>query len=78
MFPAAGDRNQIVRAAAQLLADVVDEKINAAAFPDDAGEYFAVDRLANGEDRCFDPVHPFAPTRFRRQMIQFPVKQLVS
>jgi hypothetical protein len=39
-------------------------------FADDAGERFASDRLAGGEDRCLDPVHPFPPTRFRRQMIQ--------
>jgi hypothetical protein len=37
-----------------------------------------VDRFAGGKDGRFDAVHPFAPARLRRQVIQFPVKQLVS
>ncbi|BCH19006.1 hypothetical protein MesoLjLa_58570 [Mesorhizobium sp. L-2-11] len=78
MFPAAGDRNQIIGSTAQLLADVVDEEINAAAFSDDPGEHFAVDWLAGRKNRCLDAMHPFAPAGLRRQVIQFPVKQLIS
>jgi hypothetical protein len=78
MFPAASDRNQIVGSAAQFLADVVDKQIDAAGFADDPHQRLARDRFAGGKDRRLDAMHPFAPARIRRQVIQLPVKQLVS
>jgi len=75
VLPAAGDSDQVVGAAAQFLADVVDEKIDAAGLADDASQRRTPNRLAGGKDRCLDSVHPFTPARFRRQVVQLPIKQ---
>jgi hypothetical protein len=78
MLPAAGDGDQVIGPPAQFFTDVVDEEIDAAAFSDDAGKGFSVHWLAGRKNRCLDAMHPFAPPRLRRQVIQLPVKQLVS
>lgn len=78
VLPATSDANEVIGSTAQFFADVVDEKINAAAFADDASQRLAADWFTGSKDRGLDTVHPFAPTRLRRQVIQLPVKQLVS
>ena len=46
-------------------------------FADDPRQRLAADRLAGRKDRRLDAIHPFAPARLRRQMIQLPIKQTV-
>lgn len=75
MFPTACDREEVVGPAARLLADVVDEKIDAAALAADPGQRLTADRLARGKMIASTLVHPFAPARLR--MIQLAVKQIV-
>jgi hypothetical protein len=75
VLPATGDGNQIVGSAAQLLADIVDEKIDAAALSHDPRQRLAADRLAGGKNGGLDAVHPFAPARLRRQVIQLAVEE---
>ena len=76
--PAAGHGDQVVGPPAQFLTDVVDQKVDAAAFSHNPRQRLAADRLARGENGGLDTVHPFAPAHVRRQVIQLPIKQLVS
>ncbi|ESY29565.1 hypothetical protein X748_27760 [Mesorhizobium sp. LNJC386A00] len=77
VFPAAGDGDQVIGAIAQFLADVVDQELNAAALSHNAAKRFATGSLA-AKIVGRDAVHPLAPTRFRRQVLQLPVKQRAS
>ncbi|MET3582696.1 hypothetical protein ABID19_005758 [Mesorhizobium robiniae] len=72
------DGDEVIGAAAQLLANVVDQKIDAPALADDPRKYLATNRLAGRENGGLDARHPFPPACLRRQVIQLPVKQLVS
>ena len=60
---AAGDLDEVVRAAAQLVDEVGDQIVEPAVFADQADQRFARDGAGGGEDRRFDPEHPFAPAR---------------
>ena len=53
-------------------------KIDAATLAHNPRQRLAVNGFGGGKDHRFDAVHPFAPAHLGRQMIEFPVKQLVS
>ncbi|ESY87239.1 hypothetical protein X741_32330 [Mesorhizobium sp. LNHC229A00] len=76
--PKTDEGDQVIGPATQFLPDVIDQEVDAAAFSDGAGQRFAADRFAGRENRRLDAVHPFAPARFRRQVIQLAVKQAVA
>ena len=58
---AAGDLDEVVRAAAQLVGEVGDQIVEPAGFADQADERLARHGFLGGEDGRFDPQHPFAP-----------------
>ena len=72
--PSAGDRNDLVGAPAQFVANIVDDELEVAGFADDARQVLPQDRLSGGEDRRLDAAHPFAPARRRRQVFEFEVE----
>jgi hypothetical protein len=72
--PAAGDADDLVRAPAQLLADIVDEQFETASRADDPREGLAGDRLGGGEDDGLDAPHPFPPSRRGRKILEFEIE----
>ena len=58
---AAGDLDEVVRAAAQLVSEVGDQIVEPATFADQANQRLARHWFWRGEDGGFDPEHPFAP-----------------
>ena len=58
---AAGDEDEVIRPAAQLVDEVSDQIVEPAILADQTNEDFAGDWAGGGEDRRFDPQHPFAP-----------------
>ena len=75
---AAGDEGEIVRAAAQLVDEVGDQIVEPAGFADQADERLARHGFWGGENRGFDPQHPFAPAGGGRQVGEFDVEAFVS
>src|SRR5271165_711600 len=72
--PTAGDGDDLIRTAAQFVANILDDEVEVAAAPDDARQVLAQDRLGGGEDRRLDAAHPFAPARRRRQVFELAVE----
>jgi hypothetical protein len=58
---AAGDLDEVVRAAAQLVSEVGDQIVEPAVLAHEAHGRLARDGLCGGENRRLDPEHPFAP-----------------
>ena len=75
---AAGDEGEVVRPAAQFVDEVGDQIVEPAGFADQADEGLARDGFWRGEDRGFDPQHPFAPAGGRRQVGELDVEAFVS
>jgi hypothetical protein len=73
-----GDRYQVVRPAAQLVANRLDERLEVAVAPDHLGQHLARYRLRRGENHRLDPAHPFSPADFWRQVGQFGVKAIAG
>lgn len=73
VLPAAGDRHQLVRPAAQLVANIVDDAVEVAVAPDHPGQDLARHRLGRGKNHRLDPAHPFAPA----QLGQFGIEPLL-
>ncbi len=71
---AAANGDDLIRTAAQFVADVVDDQLEIAGLADDARKVLTQHRLGGGENDRFDPAHPFAPTRRRRQILEFEVE----
>lgn len=78
MLPSAGDGHEIIGPAGEFDADVVDEEIGIAACANHASEDSACHQFARGKNDRLDALHPFAPARFRRQMLQLAVKQAAA
>jgi hypothetical protein len=55
VLPAASDGNDLVRAAAQLFLQVVNQEIDAAASSHHAGQHVAADRFGRGKDGSLHP-----------------------
>ncbi len=62
------------RPSAQVFLQIVDEELERAVAPDDAGEDVSRDRLRRGEQDGFDPRLPFPPPEFRRQVGELAVE----
>src|ERR1700722_20915533 len=75
---AAGDEGEIVRAAAQFVAEVGDQIVKPAGLANNAHQRLAWHRPGGGEDRGFDPEHPFAPAGGCGQVGEFDVEASVS
>ena len=73
---AAGDKDEVVRAAAQLVNEVGDQIVEPAGFADQADERLAGDGAGGGEDGGFDPEHPFAPAGGGGQVGELDVEEL--
>jgi hypothetical protein len=67
MFPAAGDGKRLIGSTAQLLENFVDQKVDAAAFADDAPTSLATRIVASMQF-----IH--SRQRTQRQMIQLAIK----
>ena len=65
---AAGDEDEIVRPAAQLVDEIGDQIVEPAVLADQADQRLARHGPGGGEDRGFDPQHPFAPAGGRGQV----------
>ena len=77
-MPAAGDGDEIIGAAAQLGADVLDDQIEIAVWSHDAGEDLARDRFFRGEGHGLDPAHPRAPAQLGRERVEVRIEVLGS
>ncbi|MBB5536444.1 hypothetical protein GGD55_003151 [Rhizobium giardinii] len=62
MLPAAGDRDDVIGTRPQFLAQVVDQKLDAAVSADHTRQNLAGDRFRGGRNHGLDAQHPFAPT----------------
>ena len=71
---AAGDKGEIVRAAAQLVDEIGDQIVEPAGLADQADKRLARHGSCGGEDGGFDPQHPFAPAGGRRQVDELDVE----
>jgi hypothetical protein len=58
---AAGDKGEIVGAAAQFMDEIGDQIVEPAGFADQADQRLTRTRAGGGEDGGFDPQHPFTP-----------------
>ena len=75
--PSSGDGDELVGTPAQFVANVVDDQIEVAGLADDARQVLPQHRLGGGENDRFDPAHPFAPARRRRQVLEVEVEVAV-
>ena len=75
---AAGDLNEVVRAAAQFVDEVGDQLVEPAVLANQADERLARNGFFRGEDGGFDAQHPFAPAGGRRQVEKVHVEGLVA
>ena len=75
---AAGDKGEIVGAAAQLVDEIGDQIVEPAGFADQADQRLARHGFFRREDGGFDAQHPFAPAGGGRQVVEFNVEALVS
>jgi hypothetical protein len=71
---AAGDADEIKKAAAQLRANVVDQRLESAAGSHQSSETFARNRRLGGEDHRRDAAHPFAPAQLRGHIGEFDIE----
>lgn len=74
-MPKTASGDQVVGPAAQLLANIVDQKIDAAAFADNAGQRLACHRFLCRENGRLDATHLFPPAHLRRQVVELPLKE---
>lgn len=75
MLPAAGDRDQLIGAAGEFGADVVDDQFDIAISSDHPRQDTACHRFICGKDHRFDAAHPLAPAQLGRKVLQLGIQQ---